>query len=142
MATQTVKNHVRFDPPYHFVLVPMAVVLLVAAGRNLVRNPGAPAAFDLLAGVWALMVTLKFRLYALKVQDRVIRLEEQIRLRQVLPAAQQAGIGQLTEDQLIGLRFAPDSELPELMQKTLEGKWDRKQIKSAVRNWRPDNWRV
>ena len=142
MATQSIKNHARFDPAYHFFLFPLAVALLVAAAINLVRNPGVSAVFHLLAGVWAALTTLKFRVYALKVQDRVIRLEERLRLRQLLPAVQQAGIGEFTEDQLIGLRFASDAELPELAQKALDGKWDRKQIKAAVRNWRPDDWRV
>ena len=72
----------------------------------------------------------------------MIRLEERLRLAQVLPAAMQSRIGDLSIDQLIGLRFASDGELPGLMEKALAGNWNRKQIKEAVTNWRPDTWRV
>jgi hypothetical protein len=72
----------------------------------------------------------------------VIRLEERLRLAAVLPPSLQPRIGELSIDQLIGLRFASDAELPGLVEKTLGGNWNRKQIKEAVQNWKPDNWRV
>lgn len=91
----------------------------------------------------ALVVAVfKIRLYALKVQDRVIRLEERLRLASVLPDSLRARIGDLSEDQLTGLRFASDGELPELVEKTLAGGWDRDAIKQNIRHWRADEFRV
>ncbi|MBV9396861.1 MAG: hypothetical protein JO062_02710 [Bryobacterales bacterium] len=141
-APQTYKNHIRLDPSFHFFLAPAALVLLIAAAISAYQNPGWAGAARILAGLWALVATFKIRLYALKVQDRVIRLEERLRLKEVLPADLQPQIGGLAEHQLIALRFAPDNELPGLVTKCLEGKWKGKQIKESVRTWRPDYWRV
>jgi len=107
-----------------------------------ITGPSLDAGLHILGAFAALVAAFKIRLYALKVQDRVIRLEERLRLKEVLPANLQSRIGDLTEDQLIGLRFASDGELADLVQKTLDQKLDRKQIKQAVKNWRPDFLRV
>ena len=90
-------------------------------------------------GVLALF---KMRLYPLKVQDRVIRLEERLRLQALAPAEWHSQIYRLTEDQLIGLRFAADDEVVELAKQALEHNLNRKQIKERIKNWRADNWRV
>jgi len=82
------------------------------------------------------------RLYPLKVQDRVIRLEERLRLQSLAPEEWHAQIYRLTEDQLIGLRFAGDDEVVELAKEALEGNLSRKQIKERIKNWRADDWRV
>ena len=91
--------------------------------------------------LWALVATFKIRIYALKVQDRLIRLEERLRLKELAPALQ-GRIGDLTEDQLIGLRFASDGEVAGLAAQALAGNWNRKQIKESIKNWRADHWRV
>ena len=109
---------------------------------RLVRHPDWYNGVHLVAVVWALVALFLIRGYALKVQDRVIRLEERLRLKELLPASLQGRIGELTEDQLVGLRFASDGEVAGLVPKALAGKWNRKQVKEAIRNWRPDNWRV
>ena len=139
---QSFKNHAMFDPPFHFFLLPVGMGALIWSIFEVVRHPSWMTGLHVLAIFWLVLLAFKTRVYALKVQDRVIRLEERLRLAQVLPAAQQARIPELTVDQLIGLRFASDAELPDLVEKTLTGNWKRKQIKEAVKDWRADNWRV
>jgi hypothetical protein len=84
----------------------------------------------------------KLRSYPLKVQDRVIRLEERLRLQALAPEEWHAQIYRLSEDQLIGLRFAADEEVVELAKQALEHNLSRKQIKERIKVWRPDDWRV
>lgn len=139
---QSLKNHTMFDPPFHFFLGPVSFLLVILAIIELVRDPGWISGLYLLIAIWAVVLVFKVRLYSLKVQDRVIRLEERFRLQSLLPLAMQPRISELTVDQLIGLRFASDAELPGLVEKTLAGNWNRKQIKEAIQNWRPDNWRI
>jgi hypothetical protein len=90
----------------------------------------------------ALIVVFRMRGYPLKVQDRVIRLEERLRLQALAPAEWHSQIYRLTEDQLIGLRFAADDEVVVLAKLALEQNLNRKQIKERIKSWRPDNWRV
>jgi hypothetical protein len=85
---------------------------------------------------------IKLRTYPLKVQDRIIRLEERIRLQALAPSEWHAHIWQLNEDQLVGLRFASDEEVVELAKQALEHHLTRKQIKERIKVWRPDDWRV
>ena len=139
---QSFKNHAMFDPPFHFFLVPVGLILLILTIIEAVNHPSKMAYIHIVVILWLIVLVFKTRIYSLKVQDRVIRLEERIRLAQVLPAAMQSRIPELSIDQLIGLRFASDAELPGLVEKTLAGNWNRKQIKEAVTNWRPDTWRV
>jgi hypothetical protein len=139
---QNFKNHGMLDPPFHFFLVPLGLAAFVWSIVVLVRHPGWMAGIHVLAVFWLVVLMFKVRVYALKVQDRVIRLEERLRLAAVLPGSLQPRISELSVDQLIGLRFASDAELAGLVEKTLGGNWKRKQIKEAIQNWKPDNWRV
>ena len=141
-TTQSFKNHARLDPAFHFFLVPGGLIVLITTVTRLVNNPGWITGVQLFGAIWAIVAIFKIRLYALKVQDRVIRLEEQLRLKEVLAPPLAARIGELSVDQLIGLRFGSSPELPGLVEKALASHWDRKQIKAAVQNWRPDTWRV
>jgi len=127
---QNLKNHTRFDPTFHGFLAGGALILLIATIYALVRQPDWWGVVRLLGVIWAIVLMFKTRLYALKVQDRLIRLEERLRLAQLLPDSARARIGELSEGQLIALRFASDGELAGLVQQTLDGKWDPKQIKA------------
>ncbi len=139
---QNLKNHVRLDPMFHGFLFIGALILLGASTYALIRQPDWMGAVRLFGVLWLIILMFKVRLYALKVQDRVIRLEERLRLMQLMPAASHAGILELTESQLVALRFASDAEAPALAAKALEGKWEPKRIKEAIQVWRPDFFRV
>ncbi|HYM74549.1 MAG TPA: DUF6526 family protein [Candidatus Dormibacteraeota bacterium] len=146
---QTFANHTRLDPPFHFFIVPIFVLALIltlvhffahVAHNDFFGNFHAFLLIVLAAAVLALM--FKVRLYSLKVQDRVIRLEERLRLTQLLSEPLRSRIPELTVDQLVGLRFASDAEIPKLVERALNEKLSRRDIKKAVQNWRPDYWRV
>ncbi len=142
MTEQTLANHTKLDRPFHFFLVPVALALFLGATENLIRNFGWSSGWQELAAIWILVATFKMRIYSLKVQDRVIRLEERLRLQSLCPDPLRSRIGELNEGQLIAIRFASDAEAPALVEKTLSANLDRKQIKQAIGTWRPDHWRV
>ena len=96
----------------------------------------------ILLAIAFVVMLLKERLYALKVQDRVIRLEEKLRLATLMNDAQKQYIGQLTEGQFVALRFASDGEVAALAERAVKEKLDRKQIKASIQSWRADNFRV
>lgn len=139
---QTYANHTRFDPGFHYFLAPVLLVTVILAIVHLVRHPSFVSAWLALLSVVLLLIAGKARAYALKAQDRVIRLEERLRLTQLLPEHLRPRIGELTEPQLIGLRFAPDAELPALAERAMNEKLTQRQIKQAIQNWRPDYFRV
>lgn len=146
---QNYANHTRFDPLFHFFLGPVFILGVILSLIHFFAHLNHSSFRDnfhagliILLAVALLVLTFKVRLYALKVQDRVIRLEERLRLSQILPEPLRSRIPELTEDQLIGLRFASDAEIPKLVERTLKEKLSRKQIKQSIVNWRPDNWRV
>jgi len=148
-APQSFPNHTRFDPLFHFFLIPIfgigLVMTLVHFFAHITEGDFRDHfhSFLLIVLASALLVWLfKTRLYALRVQDRVIRLEERLRLMQLLPETLRARIPEITEDQLCGLRFASDAEIPRLAERALNEKLSRKQIKQAVQSWRPDHWRI
>ncbi len=136
---QTYANHQMFRPGWHFVAVPILLIQLVVAGRALFKDPSAAHAWDFVlaiglnAGLWTA------RTMALALQDRIIRLEMRLRLREVLPAALQPRLMELTRSQLIGLRFASDAELPRLVERCLAGELvTAKDVKLQVTDWQPD----
>jgi hypothetical protein len=140
---QTYANHARIHPPFHFLLGPGAMVLLILTIVNVVRHYGQFEAWILLAfGILFLQAVFLIRLNALRVQDRLIRLEERLRLQALLPAGLSPRIGELTESQLIALRFASDNEVPVLVEKVLAAKMTSKDIKQAIVTWRADTFRV
>ena len=139
---QNFKNHARFDPPFHFFLVFVFLGNIVVATIFAVHRPSFNHWWLVLTSIAGLIAIFRLRQYPLKVQDRVIRLEERLRLQALAPQEWRAQIYRLTEDQLIGLRFAADDEVVELAKQALEHHWNRKQIKERIQSWRPDYWRV
>ena len=139
---QTYANHTRFDPLFHFFLLPVAAINVVVTIVHVIRNPGLGAGWFVVLALAAAIAVVKIRTYALKAQDRVIRLEERLRMAQLLSEPLRRRTGELTEAQLVGLRFAPDAELPALVEKALAGKMPQREIKQAIVNWRADYFRV
>jgi hypothetical protein len=142
---QTFKNHMRFDPPFHFFILPVLLLnLIFSIYETIHRWPSFPHMH-----LWWIVMSLVlfvmaglFRGYALKNQDRLIRLEEQLRLADLLSEDQLGLIDALTVDQFVGLRFASDAEVAALAQRAVTEHLDRKQIKQAIITWRPDNQRI
>jgi len=136
------KNHGRFDPPYHFFLAIVSIATVVISIVYAVHHTCFYSIWLVVVAVAAFIALFRMRQYPLKVQDRVIRLEERIRLQALAPSEWHTQIYRLSEDQLIGLRFAADDEVVELAKQALEHNLTRKQIKERIKTWRPDNWRV
>ena len=144
MATQNFSNHTKFVPAFHFFTLP---VLVLNLGWSCYRWKISEFSFgglvNVLLGVALILGFLFARLFALTVQDRVIRLEERLRLERLLPDDLKLRIEEFSISQLVGLRFACDAELPALARKVLaENLRDRRQIKRLVQNWKPDYLRV
>src|ERR1700757_4478026 len=146
---QTFANHTRFDPLFHFFIVPifalgviLALIHFFAHLRESDFRDNFHAILLILLSLGLLTWVFKTRLYALRVQDRIIRLEERLRLTQLLSEPLRSRISELTEDQLIALRFASDREVPKLAERALNEKLSRKEIKKSIQNWRGDYWRV
>jgi hypothetical protein len=140
--TQSLKNHGRLDPAYHVLLSATYLLNLVYAGFHVYRQPSLSSGWYVVLSLLAIIPLIKLRTYPLKVQDRVIRLEERLRLQALAPQDWHTQIYRLTEDQLIALRFAADDEVVGLAKQALEQNLTRKQIKERIRNWRADDWRV
>jgi len=139
---QTLANHTRLDPPFHFFLLPVAAITIGLSVYNVIRSfSWAHLWFVVLALAFALTI-VKTRTYALKAQDRIIRLEERLRLSMLCSEPLRSRIPELTERQLIALRFASDAECPALAEKALSGKMPAAEIKKAIQNWRPDYFRI
>jgi hypothetical protein len=143
MAEQNFANHTKIFPPFHFFVVP---ILLVNLGVQLYRLKFGitfATVFGILLAVALILGFLSARMFALSVQDRVIRLEERLRYQRLLPSDLQPRIEDFTVAQLVSLRFACDTELPALARKVLDEKLqERKAIKQLVKNWKPDYLRA
>jgi len=136
---QSYKSHTRWLPAYHFFVMPILLINLLNALRHMAQSPTRHTAWEVVFGVALVMLGLLSRVMTLTVQDRVIRLEERLRLRQTLPADLQAAVDSLSHRQLVALRFASDAELAELVREIAGGRLaTAKDIKMRVKTWRPD----
>ena len=141
---QNLQNHTRTVAPFHMFVLP---VFLLNAGGSIYHVVKAGISFESILGVLMafafLTLALFARVFALTVQDRVIRLEMRMRLAEVLPAELRPRIPEFTVGQLVSLRFAGDAELPALARKVLDDKMDnRKAIKQLVKDWQGDYLRA
>jgi hypothetical protein len=139
---QTFANHARFDPLFHFFAIPVFGISVIVAIVYFLMHPGWFTGWLFVVSVAAVTAVLKIRMYALRNQDRIIRLEERLRLATLLAGPLRSSSLELTEGQLIGMRFACDAEVPGLVERALGEKLSRADIKKSVKTWRPDYWRV
>lgn len=139
---QTFANHTKFDPAFHFFLVPVLAINAIVIAVQLFRYPGVLGLWLLVVSVALFVLAMRMRMYATQLQDRIIRLEENLRLARVLPEPLRVRMGELSDSQILGLRFASDAELPVLVQRSLDERLSRADIKKAVQEWRPDYSRV
>ena len=137
MAAQNQKNHARFDPKFHFFLAPLCLICFIASIVHVVHQPTPPNVLLVPVTFGLLMLASIARSYSLTVQNRVIRLEENVRLHWM--GVDPSG---LTMQQMIALRFASDAESPALVARAVAEKLTPKQIKEAIVDWRADLDRV
>lgn len=143
MATQSYQSHAKFVPLYHFVTLPILLVNVLFMGWNVVSGPSAMSAWALLMAIALFLAALFGRVFALKVQDRVIRLEERLRLRELLPGDLKGRVNDFTPEQLIAIRFASDAEVAELAALVLrENPTKRDAVKKLIKQWRADDVRA
>ena len=140
---QSFKNHARFRPLFHFTILPLLLVNLILALTYAIHFHYKHTHLSI---VWVglsvvfILISGDARGSALGVQDRLIRLEERLRLTAL--GVPHATIYALTERQLIGLRFASDAELPTLAERAVREKLTEKQLKASIQSWRPDYFRI
>jgi hypothetical protein len=145
MATtpQTFANHTRWHAPFHFFVAPVILLNVVWSVVQFVREPGWNQGEWALVSMALLVLTGLVRLNPLRAQDRIIRLEEQLRYQRLLTAPLAARCAELTPAHIVALRFASDEELEGLAGRVLGGEFSKTgDIKKAVRQWRPDTFRV
>ncbi len=140
---QNFANHARFVPAFHYVAIPILLVNFLCAVRGLFNGITFDASLNVLVAVALIIVALLARIFALGAQDRVIRLEMRLRLRDLLPEDLRGRINDFTPTQMVGLRFASDAELPELARKVLDENISKATpIKKMIADWQGDYFRV
>jgi len=141
-TTQDLAHHTKWDPPFHFFAAPVFLANAIYSIVTLIRYPSFDSGWAMVVALALAVVTFKGRINPLKVQDRLIRLEERQRLSGLLPEPLRSRIGELTERQLVSLRFASDAEIPGLVAMTFSNQLSPADIKKSIVNWRADNFRV
>jgi len=144
MADQNFKNHTRFVRAFHFFVLPVLIINFGTQVYWWIKLGFMPLHFFTVLLAAALLLGILYgRMFALSVQDRLIRLEEQLRYERVLPEELRWRADELTISQFVSLRFASEDELPLLVRKVLDEKLtERKAIKQLIKNWKPDNLRA
>lgn len=142
MAAQSFKNHTKWDPPFHFFLSPVLLITVAASIKHAFAYPNTMTIWLVILTVAMFVWLIKTRMYALAVQDRLIRLEERLRMEKLLPAELAPRFDELTTKQVVALRFASDGELADLVRRALDERLEPKAIKAAIKEWRPDYRRI
>lgn len=141
--TQNFANHVRWHPPFHFVASPLLLIYVIWSAVQLVRHPGWEAGVNFILAIVIVITFFLTRVYALMVQDRLIRLEEQLRFQRVLPAELAQRAAGIPIPFIVALRFASDEELTGLVRQVLDNQFAKPvDVKKAIKNWRGDYHRV
>ena len=139
---QNLKNHARIVPGFHILTGVMLVVNLFGAVHVMLHNPSATGFHALVLALSLAFVAFYARAFAVGVQDRVIRLEMRLRVKELVPPLA-SRFDELAIGQVVALRFAGDDELGPLMQQVLDGKLAKPaDIKAAVKHWKADRVRV
>lgn len=142
-STQSFENHAKTVPVYHFLAFGMVAVPTLYFGYTTVTNFSVGGLMTVAFSVGMIIMGLFGRLFPLGVQDRVIRLEERLRMERILPDDLKGRIDEIPTTLLVGLRFAADGELTDLTRRVLDGSLsDRKSVKEAVKSWRSDEQRI
>ena len=142
-VSQRFESHTRWNPLFHFIASPILLVNFLMAINALIRTPGTATAWGALFAFGLYIGVATGRTQAITVQNRLIRLEETLRLQRLLPAEMHGDIAALGVRDLIALRFASDAELPELVRRVRAGEFSSpKEIKRAIKLWRPDDLRA
>jgi hypothetical protein len=140
---QSLQNHARIIPAYHYFIFGAFTINLILSVMDLFSAPSFRTVSGLFTASALIVLTLYARVFALKAQDRVIRLEMRLRMKELLPPALQPRISEFTPGQLVAMRFAGDAELPDLAAQVLAGNvQDKKAIKAMIKNWQGDYLRV
>ena len=144
MTEQNYKNHVKIFPLFHFFALPvLGLYFLWTLYRLWTLHFSIDGFVSVILAAALVATVFCARLFALAVQDRVIRLEERLRFASLLPAELSSRFDEYTISQIVALRFASDEELPALAHKVFDEKLkDRKQIKLMVRHWKADHLRA
>jgi hypothetical protein len=139
---QTFANHRRLEPIQHFVVTPVLLITWIATVWHAWKYPSLHSTWVAVATFILLLAALQTRMYALKVQDRLIRLEETLRMQRLLPGDLQGRISELSAKQFVSLRFAADAELADRVREALDEHLEGEAIKKRIQTWRPDTFRV
>ena len=145
MSKQNFKNHVKFYPPHHFLLLPLMTAAIDMSTRQIFAHPEKREFFIwiTIVLVFILWVAIMMRQhYALGNQNRIVRLEMRLRYYQLTGKRLELVEDRLSFGQLAALRFASDEQLPILLEKTLQEQLSGKEIKKSIQDWQPDHMRV
>jgi hypothetical protein len=142
-APQTFTNHTRWHAPFHFFLMPVMLLNVIWSIVQFARAPGWNQGEWVLVSFALVMMAFLVRFNPLRAQDRIIRLEEQLRYQRVLPQPLAARCDELRHPQVIALRFASDEELEGLISRVLGGEVSKAgDIKKSIKQWRADTSRI